>query len=272
MFCGFVADVSFVRAFVTPALVVLFAATGAIPCALALPDELEVHTDEINRPGQFGFDAISNYTASGPRKPSTEGLRPAVHLLQVSPILSYGLTSSMQLGLQLFTSVTPHGDARVDGGRLEFLTLFVKPGEEDGDGPFMGSLIEFGKLPATLSPNRLDAEIKGILGYRSGRWMFATNPEIGFKVSGNGSSQPDLSIRAKAAYRVDQKYSVGVEHYGGLGQLRDIGPLNKQSQQTFAVIDFKARDTDFNVGIGHGWNDYSERWVLKAIVSFPFGR
>ena len=217
------------------------------------------------------MDVVSNYAASGPRNPSNEGLRPTFHLLQVSPALSYGSAEDMQLGLQLFSSVTPHGNARVDGGRLEFLILPIRPHDE-GDGLFAGTLIEFGKLPTTLSRNKLDAELKGILGYRSGNWMFAANPEIGFKVSGNGSSQPDLSIRAKAAYRVDPKYSVGVEHYGDLGQLRHIGALNRQSQQTFAVVDFNAKDMDFNIGLGRGWNDFSERWVLKTVVSFPFGK
>ena len=260
------------RAFIAPTLFVLSGVFAAITSAFALPDELDVQMDEINKPGQFSFGVVSNYTASGPRNPSAEGLRPSLHLLQVSPALSYGATRNFQLGLQLFSSVTSHGEARVDGARLELLTLAIRPDDDDDDGPFLGSLIDIGKLPATLSRNSLDAEIKAILGYRLGRWTLATNPEIGFKVSGRGPSQPDLAFKAKAAYRIDQNYSIGIEHYGELGQLRHIGPLNQNSQQTFAVVDFKTREFDFNIGIGRGWNDFSERWVLKTVVSFPLGK
>jgi len=238
--------------------------------ALALPDELEVHLDDTTPKGQFAVDVIANYTASGPRAPSGEGLRPTFHLLQISPDFSYGLTKNSQIDLQLFSSVNLHGDGRVDGGRIEYLTIPIRPDDEDDDGLFLGGLFEVGHLPATLSRNRLDGEIKLLMGYRVGRWTFATNPELGFKVKGSGSSQPDLSVKFKAAYRVDPTYSVGIEHYGELGQLRHIGPLNQQSQQTFAVVDFKAKGMDFNVGIGRGWNDFSERWVLKTVVSFPF--
>ena len=70
---------------------------------------------------------------------------------------------------------------------------------------------------------------------------------------------------------MNNTYSIGVEHYSELGQIRHIGPLNQQSQQTFAVVDFKRKGKDFNFGIGRGWNDFSERWVIKGIVSFPFG-
>lgn len=256
----------------TVALCLLFGISGAIPSAFALPDELDVQMDEINKPGQFSFGVVSNYTASAARFPSDEGLRPSLHVLQISPALSYGVTKDFQLGLQLFSSVTPHGDTRVDGARLELLTLPIRPDDEDDDGLFLGSLIDVGKLPATLSRNNLDAEIKAILGYRLGRWTFATNPEIGFKVSGRGSSQPELAFKLKAAYRIEPKYSIGIEHYGELGQIRHIGPLNQKSQQTFAVVDLRVKDYDINIGIGRGWNDFSERWVLKTVVSFPLGK
>jgi len=254
------------------AIFALLAFFFASPPAFALPDELEVHLAETTKPGQFAVDVISSYTASGPRKPSGEGLRPAFHLLQLSPDFSYGVTQNSQVDLQLFSSAGLGGEARVDGGRVEYLTVPIRPEDEDHDGLFLGGLFEVGHLPATLSKNNLDAEIKLLLGYRIGPWTFATNPEIGFKVSGNGSSQPELSVKLKAAYRVDQRYSIGIEHYGDLGPLRHVGPLNRQSQQTFAVVDFKAKEMDFNIGIGRGWNDFSERWVVKTFVSFPLGK
>jgi len=253
-------------------ILVLLLSSALSPLALALPDELEVRLDETNKAGQFEFDAISNYTASGPRQPSEDGLRPSFHVLQLSPSLSYGITANTQVGLQLFSSLGPDGGARVDGARVELLSIPIRPDDEDDDGLFLGYLVEAGHLPATLSSNRLDAEIKMIVGYRMGRWTFASNPEIGVKVAGDGDAQPEFAVKFKVAYRVDPGYSIGVEHYGDLGRYHHLGPLNQQSQQSFAVVDFRAAGFDLNLGIGRGWNDFSERWVLKGVLSFPIGQ
>jgi hypothetical protein len=242
--------------------------------AFALPDELEVHLDETTPKGEFGFDMVSNYTFAGPRRLSdeTEKLRSSVHLLQISPSLSYGIASNTQIGLQLFSSIGPGGETRVDGGRVELISVPIRPDDDDDDGFFLGGLLEVGHLPRTLSANRLDAEIKMIVGYRTGRWTFASNPEVGFKVAGDGSSLPEFSIKLKTAYRINQTTSIGLEHFGDLGELHHLGHLNQQSQQTFAVVDLKAGEMEFNLGLGRGWTDVSERWVLKTIVSFPFGK
>ena len=56
--------------------------------AYALPDELEVHLDDVTKQGTFAVDIITNYTVSGPRRTSDDGLRPTRHLIQVSPDFS----------------------------------------------------------------------------------------------------------------------------------------------------------------------------------------
>ena len=49
-------------------------------------------------------------------------------------------------------------------------------------------------------------------------------------------------MRLKIAYRIGPEYAVGIEQYSDLGNTHKIGPLNQQSQQTFATVDFKRRD------------------------------
>ena len=237
--------------------------------ALALPDELYVQMDETTKPGQFSIDVLSSYVLAGAAKPSSEALQPAFHLLQVSPDISYGIKENTQIDLQLFSSMGLNGESRVDGARMELLDIPVHPETEGDEGLFLGELLEVGHLPPTYSNNNLDAEIKAVLGYRSGRLTFATNPEIGFKISGSGSSQPDISIKLKVAYQIDEKISCGMEHYGDLGQVNYPSP-NRQLQQTFAVVDVKNDELSFNAGVGRGWNDYSNQWTIKANFSFPF--
>ena len=238
--------------------------------AWALPDEFEVRLDEMAKQGEFGVEVLTSYVPTKPRSQSDEGLRPVRRVLQVTPEFSWGLTRDVQLGMQVFTSIAPGTDARMDGGRVEIMTTPVRPADEDSDGYWLGGLFEIGHLPRTLSINNLDAEFKFFIGMRRGRWTFAINPEIGFKVSGNGSSKPEYGIKFKVARRFDSGYGVGIEHYGELGEGRRIGPLGAESQLTFAVLDFSRKHWDFNVGVGRGWNDASERWVLKANVGIPF--
>jgi hypothetical protein len=245
---------------------------GVLPLgpAHALPDELEIHLDETTEKGKFGFEVISNYAISGPRVPSTDGLRPTRHLLQLSPDVSYGVTEHTQVDLQLFSSIGSDGNSRMDGGRVEVLTIPIRPPDNDDDGYWLGALFEIGHLPKTLSTNHADSEVKILLGLREGRWTFGASPEFGFKVSGTGSgSRPDVEMKLKVAYRLESGVSIGIEQYDDVGTTRKIGNLNQQSQQTFGVMDFKRKGWDFNLGLGHGWNDFSERWVVKAIIGFP---
>ena len=239
--------------------------------AFALPDELYVQMDEITKPGEYSIDVLSSYVVAGPARPTSEALQPALHLLQVSPDFSYGIKKNTQIDLQLFSSIGLNGESRVDGVRAELLNIPIHPDIEGDEGLFLGELFEVGHLPSTYSNNNLDAEIKAVLGYRSGRLTFATNPEIGFKISGNGSSQPEFSVKLKVAYQIDEELSCGIEHYGDLGQINYPSP-NRQTQQTFAVVDIKHDDMTLNVGIGRGWNDYSDQWTLKTNLSFPFGK
>ena len=250
-------------------LALLLATVIFSPAVFALPDELQVHLDETNKPGQFSLDTVVNYALSKPAKSEGAGLRSSAHLLQISPELGYGITKNTQVSLQIFSSIDANRQLRVDGARAGLTTMFIRPDDEDDDGLFFGTLMEAGRLPATLSVNRIDGEIKFLMGYRSGRWVFAVNPEIGYKIAGSGPSEPELSIKAKIAYRSSEGYRVGIEHFGDLGQLGHSGPLNQQSQQTFAVIDFKSQHVDVGIGVGRGWNANSQRWLLKTTISFP---
>ena len=250
-------------------LALLLATAIFSPAVFALPDELQVHLDETNKPGQFSLDTVVNYALSKPAKSEGAGLRSSAHLLQISPELGYGITKNTQVSLQIFSSIDANRQLRVDGARAGLTTMFIRPDDEDDDGLFFGTLMEAGRLPATLSVNRIDGEIKFLMGYRSGRWLFAFNPEIGFKIAGSGPSEPELSIKAKIAYRSSEGYRFGIEHFGEFGQLGHLGPLNQQSQQTFAVIDFKSQHVDVGVGVGRGWNAYSQRWLVKTTISFP---
>lgn len=249
------------------AVVLLMAATGCF----ALPDELQVQTDDIREPGRLGADVGIHYAFSAPRLRTEADTDSTAHLLQISPEFSWGVSGGIQLGVQLFASVAPGGAGKADGIRGTFFHLPFHPEEEGGDGWFLGYLAEVGRLPRTMSPNDLDADLRLVAGYRAGAWMLAANPEIGVKLSGSGQGTPELGMRLKLAHRTGQDAALGIEYYGGMGTVKSSGSLSAQSQQLFAVADWKWGGLDIDAGIGRGLNASSEPWVLKLSLGFPFG-
>jgi hypothetical protein len=63
---------------------------------------------------------------------------------------------------------------------------------------------------------------------------------------------------------------VGLEYYADFGRIGDFLPFQKQSQQLFAVTDFKVDKWDVELGTGYGFTTGSDRFVLKAIVGYAF--
>lgn len=236
--------------------------------AHGVQDELQIYTDDLNETGEFSVEVQGLFVPTGRPRLSDERLAPSSHLLRLSPEISYGLTSNLQAGMQFFGSVDGSGRTKVDGGRLELTYIGRKP---DKDGYFWGVLVEAGKLPKTLSTASLNAEIKGIFGYRGDRWLFVANPTLDKKIKGEGNDEPaEVGLNLKAAYRVAPTLNFGIEHYAELGSVKRIEHLSEQSQQTFLVADLRWRKWEFNGGIGHGWNDASDKWTFKLIIGIPF--
>lgn len=63
-----------------------FALLALAPCArAALPDEIQVYTDDINAPGEFGLELHVNTTPQGRRTPEFANEVTPHHGLRVTP-------------------------------------------------------------------------------------------------------------------------------------------------------------------------------------------
>src|SRR6266849_1894409 len=118
--------------------------------AHAQTDEIQVYTGEINKRDEFSITLHDNYTAIGPMRPAFIGGIVPNHSLNGVAEYGLGITPWLELGayLPLYT-VTRDGRMLIDGGKLR--ALFV-------------------------SPNA--AEVRPILGWRSGAVDFLLNPII----------------------------------------------------------------------------------------------
>jgi hypothetical protein len=57
----------------------------------ALPDEIQVYTDDVNAPGERGIELHVNATPSGRSAPGYPGEVPPHHGLRITPEISWGL-------------------------------------------------------------------------------------------------------------------------------------------------------------------------------------
>ena len=63
---------------------------------------------------------------------------------------------------------------------------------------------------------------------------------------------------------------IGLEYYADFGRIGDFLPLQQQSQQLFAVTDFKMNAVDVELGVGYGFTPGSDGLVVKVIIGYAF--
>jgi hypothetical protein len=255
------------RAAAAAAVTLASLAAGA---ARAAPEEIQVYMDEIGPVHQLGLDVHLNYVPDGRTRPDFAGEEASGGRFRITPEWSYALNPNLELGLYLpLAEITRGGDLEVGGAKARIKWVAPRPADQDS---FWGLNFELGKVRHSLDQNPWNAELKGIVGVRKGPWTLAANLNVDWVVSGpDASSPPDLQLALKAAYSLDKRTAVGFESYNGLGTTKAFGPLNRNDNQTFLVLDRSFGRWDVNFGVGYGYGAPEDRWILKAVIGVPIG-
>jgi len=240
-------------------------ATGA----QAADEEIQVYMDEIGDVGALSLDIHMSYVPDGRILPDYKGQQPSDGRFRMTPEWGYAITPTLELGAYL-PLTTIDRDGRVEIGGVKGRIKYVAP-KAAGQDWFWGLNLEIGKVRHDLDINPWNGELKGILGVRKGPWTFAGNLNVGFVVSGPQHGDPDIGVATKIAYSLDDTTSIGIENYNGFGTTREFGPLSRNDQEVFAVMDKGFGKWDLNLGIGYGYGAFEDRWILKAIVGVPLG-
>jgi hypothetical protein len=215
----------------------------------AAPNEIKVFTDELARYREHTLEVHVNKASSAGPKASDQRTP-----LQIMPEYSYGVRRNWELSFQLPLAID-EGTGRLDGYRAEL--QYVAPHDED-EGFYWGFNAELARNERSGEEGFWSAELIPILGYRTGRWHFVANPGADKQLSGS-SRAAKFQPAAKMAYQAFGWNSFGVEYYGG-----------DQTRVLYFAWDGRIGKSDFNVGIGRGFTDASDRWVLKMIFEFAF--
>jgi len=229
---------------------ILLASLGAAPViAAAAPNEIKVFTDELARYREHTLEFHVNKASNA--GPTAENQAAP---LQIMPEYSYGLRRNWELSFQLPFTIDA-GSSDLVGYRSEL--QYVAAHDED-EGFYWGFNVELARNDPSGEASFWSTELIPILGYRAGRWHFVANPGVDKQLSGS-SRAATFEPAAKVAYRAFGWNSFGLEYFGA-----------EQSRVLYAAWDGRIGKSEFNVGIGRGFTDASDRWVLKMIVEFGF--
>jgi hypothetical protein len=236
----------------------------------ALSDEIQVYTDDINAPGEFGLELHINTTPKGRRVPDYPGEVVPNHGLRITPEFSYGLTDTWEAGFYVPTNREASGSFSIAGAKLRLKWLPIRPSEGQS-GWFAGANGELSRLEQKFSQSRDSFELRIMNGYRGEAWLFAVNPVFGWNLSrGYRNGAPDLSLQLKAARNVSKTVALGAEYYAELGTTSHILPTSEQSHTLFAVADMEFKGFSLNFGVGRGLTNATDRYTVKSILGFAF--
>ena len=226
----------------------------------ALPDEIQVYTDDVNAPGERGIELHVNTTPSGRSRPGYAGEVTPYHGLRITPELSWGLVPDVDWGLYLPFVRSGEGTAYFAGPRfrLKWMPLRSKPGY------FAGVNVELSFVERRFEEARRTAEIRPIVGYRNDDWLVSFNPIVGTDLAGPQKGVLTFAPAFKIARSAGGGYALGAEYYAELGRLSHFAPASEQSHILYFVLDTQT----VNFGVGRGLNGASDRWTVKAIFSF----
>ena len=238
--------------------------------ASAINDEIQVYTDDINKPGEFGLELHMNTTPAGRSTPDYPGDSIPRHGFRLTPEFSYGLTSDFEAGLYLPTVRDADGSFSASGLKLRLKWLPVKPAE-DNPGWYAGINWEVARVDKRYSDSPMTAEMRMIGGFRADKWLLGINPILSWDLSpGYRNGGPDAVLGFKAAHDVREGIALGVEYYTGVGKLTHPLPHSLQEHTIYAVLDFDRKPFVFNFGVGRGLTGATDQWTVKAIVDVPF--
>ena len=236
-------------------------ASSTAPARAALADEIQVYTDDIDQPGEFGLELHVNTTPRGLRTPDFPGEVTPARGIRLTPELSWGLTRTLEAASTCLTCAT----RREHTSRARSCASSGCPcSRRSGTGWFGGLNAEYAWIAPELEQSTRALELRPIIGYRgavaaggqprslAGRWP-------GPITTASRTSAPRSRSRARS-HQASPGRRV-LLRAGKVGNFLAHGALAHLP----LALDYDRKPWAFNVGIGRGLNDATDRWTLKAI-------
>jgi hypothetical protein len=238
---------------------------GLVPLpALATPgDEIQVYTGGIMPVGEIGLTWHNNYTINGAKAPDFPGALPNHHAYAAVTEWALGVTDWFEAGLYLpLYSHTPGAGFQYDGFKLR--ALFVQPGNEEKNF-YYGVNFEFSWNEPQWDAQTNTGEIRPIIGWRFGDgWSFTLNPILDNSYKGFNRLTFAPAMRLDKA--LNERWTVALESYSEMGELRNFHPADQQSHQLWLVGDYSGDPLTVEFGVGAGLTPASDSLAVKLML------
>lgn len=219
----------------------------------------KVDDDDLPAPGEHKLELqLDKASRTGPAAESTA--RP----LNFVGEYAYGMRENWQIAFKVPLAFER---SRSRGNGILAELRYVAPHDDDKGG-YWGVNVGMNYQTPIDEPHTLEAELVPVLGYRVDRWHAMANLGMSLPLR-RGLRKVQFAPAAKLAYQVRERHAAGVEYFLEAGPMANWRPRQERSEYLFLAWDGALKKADFNVGIGRGLTDASDRWVLKLIYAFP---
>ena len=234
-----------------------------LPARAALPDEIQVYTDDLEAVGSRGIELHVNATPNGRSTPEYPGEVVPDRGIRVTPEISWGLAEDWDGAIYLPFVRSGEGSYFFGGPKFRLKYLPLRPAEGT-TGMFAGVNVEVAFVQQRFEESGRTAEIRPIIGYRGEKWLLSFNPILETDLAGGKKGELTFAPAFKVSRRAWPGMALGAEYYMDMGEVSNSAPRDQQSRVLFLTA-----DTDrINFGIGYGMTNASDRWTIKAIFSF----
>jgi hypothetical protein len=238
------------------------------PALAALPDEVQVYDDSINKPGEFGLELHVNATPAGRGQPDYPGEITPVHGLRTTFEPSFGWSEHLEVGAYLPFDHLANGEERFAGPRARLKWIFHP--SSSADPRFFGVNFELSHVKTAFEQSENFLEVRPLLGWHTATWLLAFNPAIGVPLKpGQRTGGPEFSPALKLARKVGDGLAAGFEYYAALGKISHPDAYSDQGHTLYLALDVDQGPLVFNFGVGRGLTGATDHWTVKAIFELP---
>ena len=237
--------------------------------SLAIDDQIQVETDDINAPGEYGLELHLNATPRGRKTPDHPGDLPPYRGARITAEFSRGLTRTLEAGFSLPAATGADGRLYPGGAKLRLKWMPVR-GSEEQAGWYFGLNNELARVTQKFSESPWADELRIIGGYRADRWLVGANAVLEWGLSKGYRGSPETGFAVRATRQLSRGVAIGGEYYQGIGTLGNHLLRELQQRAVYFITEFETRLARVHVGIGHGITPASDNWTLKSVINFSF--
>lgn len=226
--------------------------------------EIQVYSSPTQAKNSTIFESHTNFTFSG-QKDLVNGVYPSNHSIHETIEITTGLTNNFEMGVYLFTNVTPGHGFSVVGSHIR--PRITAPASWHL--PLGLSLsAEVGYQKAAYAEDTWSVEIRPIADKQWNKLYLSVNPTLGIAIAGYSHKRtPVFEPNIKLSYQFFNTTSFGIEYYGGTGYINHFEKLQDQSHALYLVYDLTNNPNwEVNIGAGWGLTNTTDKLVAKIIL------